>query len=155
MLKLILSLVIVFCSAIVGLYCSQRLRRRIELLSAFETLFERASIRISYNAGDLCEVFSDNFDGYVFRYSSPFPQQWEDWIMSYDHQLKQDELLTLKAFADGLGASDTQSQQRHIDLYRGLLHEHIKAAENAYQKKGKLYRVLPISLGLVISILII
>ena len=155
MLKLILGLVIVFCGALIGLYYCGKLRRRVELLSEFETLFQRASIRIAYNAGNLCEVFSENFDGFVFRYSRPFKEQWEDWIQGFRQLLSQEEYATLKAFSDGLGASDTDSQQRHIELYGKLLREHIQAAQEDYQKKGKLYRVLPISLSLVLAILII
>ena len=155
MLKLILCLVIVISGAMIGLYYSQRLSRRKAVLSDFCSMLNKAKLMISYNAADLCEVFSDNFADFVFTHGEPFGTQWAELVSQYRAVLSDEDVSVLSGFADGIGASDTESQIQHIELYIKLLNERIESAQRDIDEKSKLYRVLPISAALVLSILLI
>lgn len=155
MIKLFLCILILFCGAVIGLHLSQRLTRRKDILSEFEVLFHRAMIGIEYNAGDLCEVFSDNFAGFVFEHPIPFHVQWKRFIESFSYILTKDDIWMLLSFTNDLGAADCESQRRHISLYSELLREHIEHAREEIRTKGKMYRIIPLSVGMVISLMVI
>ena len=155
MLKMFLCILILFCSAVIGLHLSQRLKRRLDSLLGFEQLFHRAAIRIEYNAGDLCEVFSDNFVRFDFRHDIPFVVQWERFVRHFSGVLSKDDLKLLSDFSAGLGAADIASQQKHISLYTKLLQEHIEQARREIDTKSKMLRIVPLSLGMAVSLLMI
>ncbi len=152
--RLVLGLLLVFSGTAVGLHLSARLSRRREVLTEISALLSAASIRIGYRAGDLCEVFSENFAGFSFRYDAPFDEQWRAFIDSFDCLTAGDREL-LCGFADELGASDSKSQQRHIAMYAKLVEEHLDSARAELESKAKLCRVLPVSAGFVLAILIL
>lgn len=155
MLKLVLCLLILFSGALFGIHLSQKLNRRQEVLTAFEGLFHRAAIRIEYNAGDLCEIFSDNFAGFPFDRNKAFSIQWACFINGFSYVLTKDEISLLLGFTDGLGATDGESQIRHIQLYTNLLQEQIIKAREDIRVKSKMYRIIPLSAGIVLAILMI
>ncbi len=154
-IKLILCIVILFCGAVIGIHLSQKLTRRRDVLTEFEVLFHRALIRIEYNAGDLCEVFSDNFAGFPFEHTIPFDIQWQRLIDSFSYVLSKDDVGMLRSFTKDLGAADVDSQRQHITLFGELLKEHICEAQDDIQKKAKMYRIIPLSVGMVISLMVI
>lgn len=154
-LKLFLCILILFCGAVVGLHFSQRLIRRRSVLSDFEVLFHRVLIRIEYNAGELCEVFSDNFADYHFIHHQPFDVQWRDFIKSFSYVLTKDDMNMLLSFTDGLGAADCDAQRQHITLFSKILQEHIEDAQEDIRTKAKMYRIIPLSVGIVISLIVI
>lgn len=155
MIKLFLCILILFCGAVVGLHLSQRLSQRKDILTEFEVLFHRAMIRIEYNAGDLCEVFSDNFAEYDFEHTIPFEIQWQRFISSFSYVLTKDDKRMLLSFTNGLGTADCDSQKQHITLFSEMLREHIENARDEIQKKAKMYRIIPLSVGMAISLIVI
>ncbi|GEM_PF-939998 len=154
-IKLILCIVILFCGAVIGIHLSQKLTRRRDILTEFEVLFNRALIRIEYNAGDLCEVFSDNFAAFPFEHTIPFDIQWRRFIDGFSYVLTHDDIEMLRSFTMELGAADIDSQRQHISLFSELLKEHISEARDDIQKKAKMYRIIPLSVGMVISLMVI
>lgn len=155
MLRLILCLLIVLSGVMIGLYCSQRLSKRKTTLSEFSSMLGRAKLLISYSADELCRIFSDNFAGYVFKSDEAFDVQWAELISRYRSVLSDDDISVLTGFAEGIGASDAESQIQHIELYIRLLGEQISSAQRDIDEKSKLYRVLPVSAALILSILLI
>lgn len=155
MLRLLLSLLLLFSGALIGLHYSRRLTRRRDILLGFEMMLRRASIGISYDAGDLCEVFGDNFADFSFEHGVPFDQQWEALVNGFSYFLHKEDTALLLDFAKGLGASDTASQQRHIALYLSRLEEQIVSAQDEIGTKGKMYRIIPLSAGMILAILTI
>ena len=154
-IKLILCIVILFCGAVIGIHLSQRLSRRKDVLTQFEVLFHTALIRMEYNAGDLCEVFSDNFAGFSFEHNIPFDIQWHRFIDGFSYVLSKEDIGMLSSFVKDLGAADRESQRQHICLYGELLREHIREAQDEIEKKAKMYRIIPLSVGMVISLMVI
>ena len=153
--KLFLCLLILFCGAVVGLHLSQRLNRRRDVLLGFEKLFHHAGIMIAYSAGDLCEVFSENFAGFAFTHSLPFAVQWERFVRQFSAVLKKEDCAMLSEFADSLGTADTASQQKHIELYSKLLQERIDSAREDIRMKSKMLRIVPLSAAIAIALLLI
>lgn len=153
--RLLLCILILFCGAVIGLHLSQRLIRRKDVLTGFEVLFHRAMIQIEYYAGNLCEVFSDNFANQQFSHELPFDIQWRRWIEGLSYHLSKDDIRMLLSFTDGLGSADANAQKRHIALYCELLKEHIAAAQEEIRMKSKMVRIIPLSLGMLISLLVI
>lgn len=154
-LKLILCILILFSGALIGLHLSQRLTRRRDILLGIDGMLHRAVIQIEYNAGDLCEVFSDNFAGYTFHHSLPFDVQWVQFTDSFAYILTKEDIRMLREFTKGLGTADCEAQRSHIALYIQLLQEHIASAQEEIQEKSKMYRIIPISLGMVLSLLLV
>jgi hypothetical protein len=154
-IKLILCIVILFCGAVIGIHLSQKLIRRRDILTQFDLLFHTALIRIEYNAGDLCEVFADNFAGFVFEHTIPFDIQWHRFIDGFTYVLSKEDIEMLRSFTKDLGAADVDSQRQHITLFGELLKEHISQAQDDIQKKAKMYRIIPLSVGMVISLMVI
>lgn len=155
MIKLFASIVILFCAAVSGIYLSQRLVKRRDVLCGFDQMLRRALIRIAYNAGDLCEAFSDNFAGFAFERDTPFGDQWESFVKSFSAVLTKEDTSLLTAFQNGLGTADRESQERHFTMYCQLLQEQIDSAKRDIQNKSKMYRIIPLSAGVMISLLLI
>ena len=153
--KLILALALVFSSAFVGLHLSRRLSRRCELLREFVKLLTSSALRISYTGSDLAAVFSENFAGCAFSSDRPFCDQWTEWIQSMRDSLKADDLALLTQFAQGIGTSDTDAQQKHFRMYTELLEGQVEEAQKELEQKGRIYRILPLSAGVVLALFII
>ncbi len=141
--------------AVIGLNLSQRLTKRREILINLSDMLKRASILISYSSGDLYELFSENFSGFVFVRDRPFDAQWTEFIKSISDCLKKDDIILLENIINGLGSTDKGSQQRYLDMNTALLEQQAAQAQSDIDTKSKLYRIMPLSLGLFISILII
>lgn len=137
------------------MYLSRRLTKRRDVLIGFEKTLHRALIRIEYNSGDLYEAFSDNFAVFVFQHEKPFCDQWHEMVKSVASSLKKEDVTLLTEFTDGLGTSDTEAQRGHIQLYLELLKERIEEANDDVRLKAKVYRIIPLSLGAVIALLLI
>ena len=155
MIKLILCILIVFSGAVTGVYYSRRLFRRRDTLASFLSLFHKASIMMIYEAPDLCKLFHDNAFEFEFHYDEPFDVQWMELIGRYRPVLKEKDLEVLSDFIKNMGSTDMESQQRHLGMYSHLLEEQLKEAGEEVIGKGRLYQVLPLSAGIVISLLLI
>ena len=151
---MILCPLVIGCSALVGVYLSRRMLQRKSVLRELIALLNRASVQIAYNAGSLCEIFSDNFAGFTFSYESPFDEQWQAFSDSLRNQLSRTDVSVLYRMKDGLGLSDSTSQQQHLHLCIELLEEQLKEAQSDIDSKLRLCRVLPVSAGLLFSILV-
>ena len=155
MLRLIPALIITAASILIGCGLSLRLSRRSAVLNDYIALLDTAADRINYTAGSLADVFSDNFAGYVFDPSQPFCDQWERMTAACADVLDREDREVLIDFARGIGCSDIPSELNHIRLYQGLLRERLDDARLNCAKKSALYRILPFSIGLAITILIL
>lgn len=60
----------------------------------------------------------------------------------------------LQAFADGCGRTDLTGQQAHIEYYRGLLAAQEEEARREYAEKGRVYRVLGLTGGVALMLLL-
>ncbi len=155
MFRLILCLIIVLSSSYIGYIKSRALLDRKKLLQIFTSEFNACITKLSYSSQTLTEIFNSGQLEYSFSEDSSFYDQWLEMLCKYKNRLKRDDILLLEEFALVLGATDTQSQIQHINLYIDLLSKNIEDAENDIATKSRLYRIFGFSIGTVISILII
>ena len=155
MLKILLCGVIVLSSTVLGLYYSNILFRRKEILQMFINNLKDAQTRIRYESGNLCEVFSDRFVGFTFDSDKMFLPQWIELLKIYDNSLTKNDTKLLISFAENLGKTDVSGEISHIQMYVELLNSSVNEAENSINSKSKLYRTFGVSVGLLISILLI
>lgn len=87
---------------------------------------------------------------------APFPEAWRKAIqgISKEYGLKPDDLEAVQAFGNGLGASDVDGQTAHCRMHQKLLQSRLKGAQEEKQKKGKLYFMLGLCLGVSVALLI-
>lgn len=155
MLNAFLALAIVGACGLIGYHFTSKLSLRQRILSSFIELLDCAASRMQYSNDDLSDVFSDSFTGYRFVKDQPFAEQWMDMIGRYKGVLNQSDADVLVSFSDGIGASDLDTQLRHIALYQSLLTERLEDAKKEQESKAALYRVLPFSIGLTLAILLL
>lgn len=86
----------------------------------------------------------------------PFPQAWKEAIrgISREYGLKPDDLEAVEAFGNGLGTSDVDGQTAHCQMHQKLLQSRLKGAQEEKQRKGKLYFMLGLCLGVSVALLI-
>lgn len=155
MLRLLLGLLIVAVSILIGFYLSSRLSRRRTVLTDYISLLDEAANRLSYTSDHLAAVFGENFAGFHFESSLAFAPQWEKMTEQFRDVLTDADRRVLCEFAEKLGEGDIPSQLNRIRLYQSLLKERLDEARECCEKKGALYRVLPFSIGLIITILLL
>lgn len=87
---------------------------------------------------------------------TPFPAAWQEAVggISGDYGLCPDDLEAVREFGNGLGASDVDGQTAHCRMHRELLQSRLDAAREEKQKKGRLYFMLGLFLGIGIALLI-
>lgn len=154
-MKLILCMIIIAAALAVGLWLNSRLSERTRILSAYITMLNEVSLRMTYTCEPLSKLFAENFAGYVFTDTKPFSEQFRMMTRQFSGVLTTEDIRLLDDFTHDLGAGDTASELSHIRLYSGLLTEQLNSAQNALEQKGRLYRILPLSVGIAAAILLI
>lgn len=155
MIRTVFAISILAACVLFGYHFASKLSERPRIISAYLSLLDAAASRMQYTHDDLSAVFSENFAGYSFRHDCAFSDQWMEMITRYNSVLKDDDFQVLAKFAQGLGASDLESQMKHISLYKTLLTERLEDAKREQENKANLYRILPFSVGLTLAILLL
>ena len=148
-------MIVIAASVAVGIYLCSRLNQRAVILSEYIRLLEEVSSGMQYISDDLAHLFKDNFAGFPFTEKEPFDRQFREMTLRFEDVLKQDDLRILDDLGRDLGVSDVDSQLKHIRLYITLLRERLDEARDAVDQKGKLYRILPLSIGVAAAVLLI
>lgn len=146
---------VVIAALLLGVYLSARLFERTRVLSSLISLLEEVAVRMTYTSSNLASLFSDNFAGFVFTPQKPFAPQFTEMISRFRDVLTADDIDLLNDFSEDLGAGDTASELQHIRLYVKLLQERLDIAREEVQRKSKLCRILPLSAGIAIAVLLI
>lgn len=155
MLKLVLCMTIIGASVAIGISLSSKLSQRVEILSQYMKLLEEVSVRLRYTGDPLAVLFQDNFVGYTFSREKPFENQFQEMTRRFKDVLLPIDIRLLDDFARDLGAGDSESQLQHIRLYIKILEERCEEAREDLKSKGKLYRILPLSAGIAVAVLLI
>lgn len=153
--KPILCMVIVLSSTVLGFYYSNRLYRRKDILQLFINNLKDAQTIIRYESKNLCDVFSEKFTDFKFDNEKRFLPQWSELLKTYDKTLTKSDIRLLMSFAENLGKTDVDGEISHIQMYVELLSSRVSDAQNSINSKSKLYRSFGVSLGLLISIMLL
>lgn len=155
MFKLLLCIVFIMSSTVVGFAYSNKLYKRKSTLEDFVVALTNCSTQMRYTSHSLSKIFADSFIEYSFCDNKPFAPQWTDMLKDYSNILTRDDISLLSNFSHTLGTCDTLGELSNIDMYIELIRKNISDAQNDIEQKSKLYKTLGLSLGLVVSILII
>lgn len=85
---------------------------------------------------------------FAVAFSAALERAWEDGLVLPETRC----LLT--AFAEGCGRTDLTGQQAHIAYYRRLLTAQEEEARRIYAEKGRVYRVLGLTGGVALTLLL-
>lgn len=153
----------------IGLMMSDKLRRRAESLGLYLRLVKRIAVQLRYTAAPIGDIVSDpalvrEFSG-LAAFSeavravriADFPTAWQQGLqkgVKLDSLTEQDAEILL-AFGRSIGTTDLEGQIAHCEMYSQILEERLSLAKTEQEKKGKLCRMMGLSAGLALAILLI
>lgn len=151
-----------------GLYAAHRLRRRVTFLETCGRLLQALWQEMSYTAQPLpdlwrrlaqCETFA-TFSlvqdtarqlprlSFAAAFAAAVGKAEEEgWILPPVRRL-------LSEFGEGCGVTDLEGQGAHIAHYRALLATQEEEARRTYAEKGRVYRVLGVTGGAALMLLL-
>ena len=170
MLKAILCLVIILASGGLGLLKAQTFSSRLEDLEDLKNMIKILETEMSYKKDPLPSAFAriasykDNRAMDLLYYCSQSMKESMDLQMCWENaveeaykgaSLKKEDMLILKDMGLQLGKSDIQGQNAMFSLVNIKLDSQIEDAAKEKETKGKMYKGLGFSLGVVIAIILI
>lgn len=158
------ALLLIAAGTLSGFMESHKLTVRVEKLEAFLRFLSAARTEIRYSAAPVVQILMQHGSeiGFLRQCSrfcsegSGFVKAWENAVNSrakLDGFSPRDRELLL-SFGAGFGASDTDGQISHLELYANLIGENLKTAKENQGRKSKLYLMLGVFAGLGTAILL-
>lgn len=170
MLKGILCLILICGCGGLGILKAQTYKQRLEELTDLQDMLGMIQTEMHYRKDPLPTVFGrisaykDNramellWDcSLTMKDSLDIKQCWEN-SMEYAYQgssLKKEDLAIVQDLGLQLGKSDIQGQAAMFSMMKTKLEIQIQEALKEKETKGKMYRSLGFSIGIVIAILLI
>lgn len=172
MLKLAGAILVIFSTSFYGLSYSSNIQKRIDELKTLKRIFTELYGDVEYGACSLQESFfrignsQDTFykkflhricqnmkNGPLHSFSEIFEKVAEEELKI--SALKKEDLESLMSFAAQLGNHQRESQLRVIKIFLHDLEQKISQLEKDRISKQKLSRVLGVSSGILIVILLL
>ena len=111
-----------------------------------------AQTEIRYSAADVAEIVQRHGSGLAFlrqcaqhcREGEDFHTAWREGVRAGTKGtgLTEKDILLLRDFGEGFGASDVEGQLSHCRMYTELLADRLEHARDEKSRKGKLYLIL-------------
>lgn len=172
MIKMINSIIIVFCSTILGIYTANKYVSRVRELRALQMAFTQLETEMMYYctffpealkniSRNLPEQLKSFFDIIVKNLiAEPGCMIQNAWKNALDNSkqklhLSEDDYDILYAFGNHIATSDKESQHRYFELIQIQLKQQEKKAQQECDKYSKMYRNLGILVGLAIVIVLL
>ena len=151
-----------------GLYAAHRLRRRVTFLETCGRLLQALWQEMSYTAQPLPTLWrrlaqSEAFAAFslVQDTAAALPAATFAAAFAAAARRAEEQGLLLPAdrrllseFAEGCGRTDLEGQQTHVEYYRRLLSTQEEDARRIYGEKGRVYRVLGLTGGMALMLLL-
>ena len=151
-----------------GIYASHRLRRRVVFLETCGRLLQALWQEMRYTAQpmqDLWRRLAQNEAFAAFSLAQEVAQALPHtaFASAFSAAVEKAEgeglLLPptrrlLLEFSEGCGRTDLAGQQTHIEYYRALLAAQEEEARRLWQEKGRMYRVLGLTGGVALMLLL-
>jgi stage III sporulation protein AB len=143
---------------------SHKLSKRVEQLEAFLRFLSAAQTEIRFAALPVEEIVQRHCGDVEFLKlcgekcgdGTSFLTSWEDGVRSGSKGcgFTESDLSLFYRFGEGFGASDTEGQLSHFNLYSELVGENLKIAREDKRQKSRLYQVLGVFSGLAAALLL-
>lgn len=139
---------------------ARELKKREEALLDFKRTIQDFRTGINYAARPLGELIAENKGSHFCRLAAEDPafllEPKTALEQAGERLLKETADLELyRGFVRGLGDSDTQGQLEHMSLYAGLLESNLAQAEEAREKKSRLYVCLGLFGGITLCLVLL
>lgn len=143
------------------------MKRRAATLEKCRLMIGRFESEIRYNHAELGEIIHTLCDEPCMEEllfikgcrlklgQEDFYCAWEDALRLNPCSLNRQDIDVLCSFGSQAGTSDIETQLTQCRYYEEQLDRMAGEAKTEYEKKGKLYRSLGISLGLLVAILMV
>ena len=142
-----------------GLGRSRELGRRVARLTDLQKLIQWLRTEISYSARPLAALVehSDNpFCREAVQLPGFYGNPREALAQAGDRLLADERDRALfRGLANGLGASDTQGQLEHLQLYMALTGDSLEEARTACRDKQRLYVGMGLLVGIGVCIVVV
>jgi stage III sporulation protein AB len=162
------GLLLTAAGAGMGWHFACRLRRRVTFLETCGRLMQTLWQDMSYTAqpmGELWRRLAQNEAFAAFPLvrdtadaltSAPFSDAFAAALKKAETEgvLLPADRLVLTEFGEGCGRTDLSGQQVHITYYRDRLSQREEEARRTYEEKGRVYRVLGLTGGLALTLLL-
>lgn len=128
------------------------------MLLDVKKLMTRMQSEIAYLSSDIAEMIRGNRDSFICCEAAADNNICNDPCKAlessgYNALSNAGDRALFSGFVHGLGISDTQGQLDHIKLHLGLLEQRLVQAKEACQQKAKLYVVLGLFSGVLVSLI--
>ncbi|MBR3779309.1 MAG: stage III sporulation protein AB [Clostridia bacterium] len=152
-----------------GLYASHHLKRRVVFLETCGRLLQALWQEMSYTALPMPDLWrrlaqSESFAAFSLVQDTARGLSRSSFAAAFSAAVEgaeKDGLLLpparrlLVEFAEGCGRTDLMGQQAHIEYYRTLLAAQEAESRRLWQEKGRVYRVLGLTGGVALMLLLI
>ncbi len=165
MIKIILTLILIFTSFLIGNSFSVRLISRRKTLTDILESMSKIKTQICFGNMDVYTVLSQSFgeiDGFeAFNYIDDETENFTFWYknclskISPSKGLTKEDMELITKFFSVLGVTDIEGQISNCELYTTLIKEQLKKAETEELKKCRLYRVLGFSFGSITALMLL
>lgn len=166
-LKIILAIGIIMCSAKIGILLSQKYRYRLEELDELKNDFKIIENKIKYTYEPLEEIFIEIAEISTYSISELFKnvadnikeqgaeQAWKNQVKTIELSLKKEDKKVLKEFGILLGKTNKEGQINQINFVNELLERQIEKAKIDKDKNETMYKKLGVILGVGLVIILI
>ena len=151
-----------------GWYAAHRLRRRVVFLETCDRLLQTLWQEMSYTAKPMADLWRrlahceglkefalvrDTAEGLeTVSFAAAFAAAVEK--ATVEGAILPPTRRLLIEFGEGCGRTDLEGQQTHIAYYRAQLSAQAEAARRVYAEKGRVYRVLGMTGGVALALLL-
>lgn len=165
--KLILSILIIFCSARIGIEISKKYIQREKELYEIKNAFKIMETKIRYTYKPLKEIFEeisttvDTSVANIFKNASKHIEfksaksTWENAIDNTNLFLNKEDIEIIKGFGKLLGKTDKLGQLSEIELVVSLIDKQIGQATAEREKNENLYKKIGFILGIGLVIILV
>lgn len=170
--KVVGCILIILSSTLMGFYCSNELKSRINDLKELRKLIVLLRGDIRFGSTPLPEAISaiarrheGNFKGFLAKVSERLSERSGDtfsliWKEAVEMELHTTSLYKkdkyhLIQFGENLGYLDKEMQLNTLDLFLAQLEEEIQESSKTAKEKAYIYNTLGIMAGIFVSIILI
>lgn len=156
-------MIIISCFC-VGNWFSLRLTQRVKYLCGIISSISKAKTLMTFSSIEALSVMGESFgrdDLLSVHFKSGsfenFKDLWDSFVSSVasDKVLYDDDIKLLRDFGREFGTSDTNGQVLNCDMYIKFFEEQLISAKEEQLSKSRLYRVLGLSLGCVVGLVVL
>lgn len=171
-IKIIGSIVLILSAAAVGYLKAEELEVRVRVLKEMKRMITFLQGELRFHRAELSEAFESVservdplFGAFLRQTAEELEKKGSDcfeniWEKQYENLLqaecfRKEDAKLFEMLEGSLGYLDLTMQTESLNLAAMQVEEVIKTAEEQHQTRGKLYRTMGVSIGALVTLLII